>query len=169
MNRAFSDVDVSRSSSVDISVSVGSTVPDRVDLHPLPSSIVEIVPQFRGYDYVVVRDEIVIVQPRTKKVVYVVHRSGGHAKSSSSRHRSLNIAGEKLTSVKRTVSSEPKVSREVRVEEDSTVPRDIELRRFPTTIIEEVPDLRSYEYFVEPDDTIVIVDPDSREVVDILH
>lgn len=164
--RAFSEAYVSRSSSVDISVSVGASVPDRVDLRPLPPSIVEVVPQFRGYEYVVVRDEIVIVQPRTKKVVYVVHRSGG---GHSSGRRSLHLTGERLTSVRRAVNSAPKVTREVRVEEHSTVPRGIELRRFPETIIEEVPDLRSYEYFVEQDDTVVVVDPDSREVIDILR
>ena len=55
-------------------MNVDEPLPGNVELMPLPSSIVSIVPEYRGYDYVVVRDEIVIVQPSTRKVVEVIHR-----------------------------------------------------------------------------------------------
>ncbi len=76
---------------VNFSVSVGVNVPSTVSVRQLPASIVEIVPEYRGYDYVVVRDEIVIVEPRTRKIVTVVHRGGGRASSArSSMHVSLS-------------------------------------------------------------------------------
>jgi hypothetical protein len=46
---------------------------------PLPTNIVELVPEFRGYDYVVANDEIVIVQPSTRKVVEVINTGGATA------------------------------------------------------------------------------------------
>ena len=55
---------------VNFNVSVGSSIPRSYRFHPLPTEIVDIVPEYRGYDYIMVRDEIVIVEPRTRKIVY---------------------------------------------------------------------------------------------------
>ena len=63
--------------SVNIDVNVDEPLPGNVDLMPLPPAVVSIVPEYRGYDYVVVHDEIVIVQPSTRKVVEVIQRGGG--------------------------------------------------------------------------------------------
>lgn len=58
---------------VDFRVSVGAVVPARVTLHPLPLRIVEIVPAYRGYQYFVLANgQIVIVEPATLEVVYVI-------------------------------------------------------------------------------------------------
>ncbi len=64
---------------VDVNVNVGQPLPGEVDLQPLPSTIVDLVPEYRGYDYVVANDEIVIVQPRTRHVVEVINTGGGVA------------------------------------------------------------------------------------------
>jgi hypothetical protein len=64
---------------VNVNVNVGSPLPGEVNLMPLPTNIVELVPEFRGYDYVVANDEIVIVQPSTRKVVEVINTGGGMA------------------------------------------------------------------------------------------
>ncbi len=32
----------------------------------------EIVPQYRGYDYIIVGDEIVIIEPRTMRIVAII-------------------------------------------------------------------------------------------------
>jgi Protein of unknown function (DUF1236) len=57
-------------------------------LQTLPSDVVEVVPQYRGYDFLVVRDEIVIVEPSTYKIVTVLPRSGGSAAASPAPSRS---------------------------------------------------------------------------------
>ena len=44
----------------------------RSDFHPLPSNIVTIYPQWRGYKYFLVRDQIVVVDPRTFEIVAVL-------------------------------------------------------------------------------------------------
>jgi hypothetical protein len=46
---------------VNFSISVGTRVPREVHFHRLPSQIVTIYPQWRGYEYFLVRDQIVVV------------------------------------------------------------------------------------------------------------
>ena len=58
---------------VDFAVSVGTRVPrERVNLRALPSEIVTIYPEWRGYEFFLVRDEIVVVDPRTLEIVAVL-------------------------------------------------------------------------------------------------
>ena len=62
-----------KSVDIDVDVSVGVAVPRTVLLHPVPVDIVEIVPAFRHYRYFVLANgEIVIVDPATFVVVYVI-------------------------------------------------------------------------------------------------
>jgi len=59
---------------VDFSISVGTAVPERIHVkaRPLPPVLVEIVPQYRTYLYFIVRDEIVIVDPNTFRIVAII-------------------------------------------------------------------------------------------------
>lgn len=57
---------------VDFAVRVGIVVPTSVHFHTLPATIVEIVPEYRGYYYIVVEDEIVIIEPHTRRIVTVI-------------------------------------------------------------------------------------------------
>ncbi|RLP26328.1 DUF1236 domain-containing protein [Mesorhizobium sp. YM1C-6-2] len=58
---------------IDIDVNVGVVVPRTVTLHRLPPRVVEIVPAYRDYEYFVLADgRIVIVEPATLKVVYIL-------------------------------------------------------------------------------------------------
>jgi hypothetical protein len=60
---------------LNINLSVGERIPrDRIHIRPLPlpSTIVEIEPQWRGYDYFLVGDEVVVVDPDTLEIVAVI-------------------------------------------------------------------------------------------------
>jgi Protein of unknown function (DUF1236) len=57
---------------VDFSVSVGTRVPRSVHIVALPEEIIRIVPQYRGFDYIVVRNEILIIDPDTLEIVAVI-------------------------------------------------------------------------------------------------
>jgi hypothetical protein len=57
---------------VNFSVSVGAIVPRSVHVYEVPADIVKIVPAYRGYKYVVVRDEILILEPDTLKIVVII-------------------------------------------------------------------------------------------------
>jgi len=76
IKQSFSSTQVNRvSSGTHFTISMGSEVPHTVKLAPLPPTIVEIVPQYRSYEYVVVEDDIVIVDPKTMKIVYVIENA----------------------------------------------------------------------------------------------
>jgi hypothetical protein len=58
---------------VDFDVNVGVAVPRTVTLRPLPPRVIEIVPAYRDYEYFVLADgRIVIVEPDTLKIVYIL-------------------------------------------------------------------------------------------------
>ena len=58
---------------IDFSVSVGTRVPrERVSLRALPSEVVTIYPEWRGYEFFLVRDEIIVVDPRSLEIVAVL-------------------------------------------------------------------------------------------------
>lgn len=59
-------------SQINFSLNIGSPVPRNVHFVEVPPTLVEIHPQWRGYRYFVVDDEIVIVDPRTLKIVAVL-------------------------------------------------------------------------------------------------
>ena len=61
-----------RLTSVPFSTKVGEAVPGTVHLYVLPVSIVEYAPQYRGYEYILVGDQILIVDPRTMRIVAVI-------------------------------------------------------------------------------------------------
>jgi len=57
---------------VDFSLSVGTRVPRTVHVVVLPDEIVRIVPEYRGFKYIIVRDEIVILDPDTLEIVAIL-------------------------------------------------------------------------------------------------
>jgi hypothetical protein len=57
---------------VNFNIKVGATIPRSVHVAALPEDVVEIVPQYEGFDYVVVSDEILIVDPDSLAIVAVI-------------------------------------------------------------------------------------------------
>lgn len=61
-----------RATNINFSVNVGTVVPSTVRVVEVPATIVKIQPRWKGYRYFVYNDEIVIVEPRTLKIVAVL-------------------------------------------------------------------------------------------------
>jgi hypothetical protein len=57
---------------LNISVHVGATVPTSVHFYPVPTEVVEVYPEWRGYDYILVGDEIIIINPRSHQIVAIL-------------------------------------------------------------------------------------------------
>ncbi len=150
----------------DFSITAGAIVPRHVRLRPLPERIVEIVPQYRGYDFMVVQQEIIIIDPRTRRIVTVLGREGRSAVNAP-RGR-LHLTGEQRKLVRRDLRSggSPVNMEEIRVGE--RVPESISLLDVPPDITAEIPALRQYDYFVTDED-VVLVAPDTREIVEIIR
>jgi hypothetical protein len=54
-------------------VAVGARVPDSIELEPLPKTVVELVPKTAEYQYAFVANQVLIVDPRSRTVVEVIH------------------------------------------------------------------------------------------------
>ena len=66
---------------LNISIRIGETVPQSVRFHRLPPEIVSIEPEYRDYEYFSTDDDIVIVEPRTKRIVSQVPRDASRIRA----------------------------------------------------------------------------------------
>ena len=57
---------------VNFSISVGTRVPRDVEFRPLPTEVVTIYPEWRGYEFILVHDQIVVIDPATYEIVAVI-------------------------------------------------------------------------------------------------
>jgi hypothetical protein len=57
---------------LNISIRVGVRVPETVHFYPVPVEVVEIYPEWRGYDYILVGDQILIIDPRSHLIVAIL-------------------------------------------------------------------------------------------------
>ncbi len=64
---------------VRVDVRVGGPVPGNMRPMPLPPDVVALVPEYRGYEYFVANDAIVIVQPTSHVVVGTIDEGGATA------------------------------------------------------------------------------------------
>jgi hypothetical protein len=63
---------IEQTTNVNFNMSVGAVVPSTVRFHPLPRRIVEIYPEWRGYEVILVSGRYIIVRPRTHEIVYII-------------------------------------------------------------------------------------------------
>jgi opacity protein-like surface antigen len=63
---------VARVDHPDFSVTVGTAIPRSVHVIVLPEEIVQIVPEYRGFDYVLVGDQILIIDPESLEIVDII-------------------------------------------------------------------------------------------------
>jgi hypothetical protein len=61
-----------RVTNVDFDIKIGVAVPRTVRVAPLPATIIEIEPEWRGYMYFVSGDQIIVVEPGSLRIVAVL-------------------------------------------------------------------------------------------------
>jgi hypothetical protein len=59
-------------SNVNFNITIGAMVPSTVHYYRLPSRIVEIYPEWSGYEFILVRGKYIILRPRTHEIVYII-------------------------------------------------------------------------------------------------
>jgi len=57
---------------LNVEVHVGTRVPGNVHFYPLPRQVYVIYPEWRGYNYIMVGNEIVVLDPRTHEIVAIL-------------------------------------------------------------------------------------------------
>jgi hypothetical protein len=171
LRQAFAKVSVKPVTNVNFSISVGTAVPTSVTLHPVPTEVIAVIPQYRGYDFFVVRDEFVIVEPRTHKIVDVIERTGGSGASTTTTRRKLNLSQKERTYIRehaqaRHTTTTGRAGRdETRIIVGEDAPEAVEIEEFPAEVYREVPAVKSYRYIHRGND-IYLVEPGSRRVIE---
>jgi hypothetical protein len=153
---------------INVQVNVGERLPPRVRPRPLPPDIVRIAPQYRDYEYTVVENRIVIVDPRTREVVDILDEPGSVAETASRFERDrILVAPEQREILKQAArrvttvgSSAPSGSAS-----DSSC---LTLQPVPEDLVRSNPELGSYRYLAIGDQ-VVLVDPRQQKIVDVIN
>ncbi|OPZ00383.1 hypothetical protein A5906_19475 [Bradyrhizobium sacchari] len=176
ISASISHLNVQPLTNVNFSLSVGTVVPRDVRLQPLPAEVVEIVPQYRGYNFLLVKDEIVIVEPSTYKIVTVLPYSGRSTAAAPARteQRKATFTDSDREVIRKHARTRP-VEREKRVTTGSSVrteirtgervPEGVEIEAFPEQVYRDAPTLREYRY-INRDSRTYIVEPHERRVIE---
>lgn len=165
--------DVRRATNVDVRVDIGVRLPRRVDVYDLPSDIIEIVPAYRGYRYVVIGDDYCIVDPETYVIVDVIHRGGGdrgqYAYRTGGGSSRLDLTNDQIEIIRREIRDRGrKFDYDGDLEVGIKLPGDFAFEPFPEPVVREVPVVRDYR-FVHVEDEIAIVAKDQPEVVYVIE
>ena len=154
---------------VSFSIAVGTKVPAAVQLRALPADFAIVVPQYRGYSYVVVEEQIVIVDPGTHEIVAIVPYIAAAAaptrtvETSKARtpvaekpmvNRSVNLNTEEKAVSRRPATERKKATR-------SVVKREYREERAPRAVtVEESAPIRGpvirEHRFVDDDDEVIV-------------
>ena len=159
------DRSVNRVTRVNITINVGTRIPRNIRLALLPASVISIVPEYRSYRYFVLDDQICIVEPNSYEIVELITLS----ENSAARTDHPDAGRLVLTDEERAI-----LLREIDMAGDSTlglgtlaegadVPRDVNVRVFPATIVQKIPNLKDYKFFTA-ENRIAIVDPRGSKV-----
>ncbi|WP_027516599.1 DUF1236 domain-containing protein [Bradyrhizobium sp. WSM1417] len=176
ISASISHLNVRPLTSVNFSLNVGTVVPRDVQLSTLPPDVVEIVPQYRGYSFALVKDEIVVVDPATYKIVTVLPYSGqSTAATTTTRERSASKFSDRDREVIRKHAKTRTEGRSERQTTGSTarseihvgdrVPESVEVEEFPSTVYRDAPDLREYRY-IHRDTRTYVVEPRERRIIE---
>jgi hypothetical protein len=165
----------------EVPATVGGVVPAWVQVYGVPAEIVAIYPAFAGDQFVVVGDDVVVLEPTSRQIVAMLSRTSGAYVAEravpvsttglappADRARARLSRGE-VASI-RTVMRQ----RECRYPGTgvlvigSTVPATAPLCNFPGQVIAAVPDVEGYHFIIRGS-AVVVVDPVTQQVVSVVR
>ncbi len=157
---------------IDIRINVGERLPERVRPRPLPSEIVTIVPQYRGYEYTVVHDEIAIIDPRSREIVDVIPQNGmradlGYDRGGYGVSSTRIVLSDDQRQILRRAATETGTVGSTTSPSTSSGPSCLSLRRVPDELARSNPELANYQYLAIGEQ-VVLVDPRDQKVVQVI-
>lgn len=159
--------DVKHRTNVKVDLRVGNRLPRNWLFLPVPLAVIDIVPEYRDYVFVYVDDDYLICDPDTYEIVAILPASGGPEYAGGDSHvrctNRISLDADERDLILRSVRREDRVDvRHLTV--GWSVPRDIELLKFPDRVLAHISELGPCRYFVA-DDQIAIVSPEEETVV----
>jgi hypothetical protein len=158
------DGNLNRATNVSISINVGTRLPKSVRLVALPASIIAIVPEYRSYRYVVVNDQVCIVEPNTYEIIEIIPVSGQTAARGGPAATLVLSEDERGILLREVDMGGGSTLGLGAIAEGADVPRDVQVRAFPDAVVQKVSKLKGYRFFTA-ENRLAIVDPQSSKVL----
>lgn len=160
-----------------VAFEVGVVLPASAPYYNLPVEVAERNPQWRGYQYVMTENQdVAIVEPRTHRIVDVVERdtsrsaSAAPAPAGAAAGQPGQAAQDERHELARMILSQAKPGEMQGADglRGAVLPNETRLQPLPAEVEERDQQLRGYQYTLIGDD-VLIVDPQSRQVVDVIE
>ena len=185
-------------SDANIDVAVGRPLSESVPLEPLPQEILVDTPELRGYEYVVVDDEVVVVDPQTRNVVEVIgpgrpgfdqpmelttaeaSRVGSIGGQPMANHVQEPVGGGSSQSASKLIlsSDQREAIRDgilrlrsnamLNITTGEQLPDQVPMQPMPQAIASQIPAVQQLDYFVS-NERVVLVDPSTHAIVDVIQ
>lgn len=145
-----------------VKVNIGQRLPSGIQPHRVPADIVRIVRQYRDYDYTIVDNKVVLVDPRRREVVDILDDGPGAATygriaiSDEMRIRFRELARVSSTTVGTTPAGVTSTS------------NCLSLQPVPEEMVRDNAELRNYRYLAVGNQ-VVLVDPQQQKVVQVIE
>jgi Protein of unknown function (DUF1236) len=157
------------SQNINVAVNIGAPLPGEAELLPLPPAVVSLVPEYQGYEYVVVNDQVVIVQPSTRAVVEIMAPTGVAVAPAAPPSAVVNLTDAQQQLLVQSVQGEGLPQAEIAdLADGQTVPQSVELMPVPSAVVAQVPMIERYRVAVAHN-RVALVDPGTRVVVHVVR
>jgi hypothetical protein len=163
----------------EVPATVGGTVPEWVQVYGMPTEIVAIYPEFAGEQFVVIGDDIVVLDPGTRRIVAMISRTTNTAvllPQPSTTGVAVAPPEERVRLTRAQIATIRTVLRDraCRYERPGDffigglVPSTAPVCAFPNRVVATVPDIADYRYITRRN-AVVVVDPADGRVVTVLR
>jgi Protein of unknown function (DUF1236) len=160
----FTQQNSRRIARANFTVGIGQRIPRSARLLVIPAALIAIAPAYRSYRYVVVDDQICIVEPSTYEIVEVIDRGSDVGKSEQIATLELNQGQRDLVLRRLLRSDAPRADINIGLALGAEIPPVVSLLEFPQELVADIQQLGRYRY-VLVENNVVIVNPSNRVVL----
>ncbi len=161
-----SDRTATRTSNVN--VNIGQPLPPSIQPHRLPADIVRIAPQYRDYDYTLVDDRVVIVDPRRHEVVDILDEGPGYGGAAAYGRERIVISDDMRTRFRELARGPSTTVGSTTSSGGTSASNCLSLQPVPEEMVRSNAELRNYRYLAVGDQ-IVLVDPQQQKIVQVIE
>jgi hypothetical protein len=154
----------------DVPATVGATVPGWVQVYGIPAEIVAIYPEFAGEQFVVIGDDIVVLEPVTRRIVAMISRISNTAVAvAPPPEERVRLSRSQIATIRTVLRDRTcRYERPAGFFIGSVVPTTAPVCAFPDRVVAAVPDIADFRYITRRN-TVVVVDPADGRVVTVLR
>ncbi len=151
-----------------VSVNIGQRLPPSIQPHRLPADIVRIAPQYRDYDYTLVDDRVVIVDPRRHEVVDILDEGPGYGYGAAYGRDRIVISNDMRTRFRELARGSSSTVGSTAPSGGMSASNCLSLQPVPEEMVRSNAELSNYRYLAVGDQ-IVLVDPQQQKVVQVIE